>query len=163
VSRKVIHMKLSTQSIDAAIKELTAYKADVEKKAQELVDRLAAMGATNASLGFSRAVYTGDNDVTVTVEDRGPGKKAVVAAGSAVLFIEFGAGARYGYGHPWAGELGMGPGTYPDGKGHWDDHKGWYIPGGEHTYGNPPNEVMFQTSQELQERITEIAREVFGR
>ena len=85
----------------------------------------------------------------------------VRASGEDVLFIEFGAGARYGYGHPEAAENGMGPGTYP-GKGHWDDPNGWTIPNGQHTYGNRPGMPMYNAVKTIEQQIEQIVREVFA-
>jgi hypothetical protein len=85
----------------------------------------------------------------------------IYAEGESVAFIEFGSGDKYGHGHPQAGELGMGPGTYPEGKGHWDDPRGWWYGHGKHTYGNPPAMAMYQAVQAMTEQITMIAREVF--
>ena len=55
-------------SIDRAVNEIREYSRWVQRKTAELARRLADMGAVNVSLGFSRAVYTGNNDVSVTVE-----------------------------------------------------------------------------------------------
>lgn len=151
-------------SIDAAASEIRDYAEWVKGKTAELARRLADMGAVNVSLGYSRAVYTGDNDISVTVEQQGENSYAIVANGEAVLFIEFGAGVTYGYGHPQpsVGGTPMGPGTYPSDKGHWNDPKGWWIPGGEHTYGNPPSMTMYLTAKELRNQLEDIAREVFS-
>jgi len=161
---KVISLTLDSASIDAAIAELKSYNAWVKTKADELARRLADMGAVNVSLGYSRAVYTGLNDISVTVEQRGVNSYAIVANGEAVLFVEFGAGVTYGYGHPEPSVEGvpMGPGTYPNGKGHWDDPRGWWIPGGEHTYGNPPSMTMYLTAKDLRNQLESIAQEVFS-
>lgn len=161
---KVISLTLDPASIDAAIAELKSYSAWVKTKAEELARRLADMGAVNVSLGYSRAVYTGLNDISVTVEQRGVNSYAIVANGEAVLFVEFGAGVTYGYGHPEPSVEGMpmGPGTYPNGKGHWDDPRGWWIPGGEHTYGNPPSMTMYLTAKDLRNQLESIAQEVFS-
>ena len=78
------------------------------------------------------------------------------------IFIEFGAGITYGYGHPLAGELGVGPGTYPEGKGHWDNPGGWWYAHGQHSYGNPPAMAMVAARDAMVADITTIAREVFG-
>ena len=139
------------------------YRKWQEEKARELAERLAALGATVASIRFSRAVYTGPKDVEVTVEALPNGYK-VKADGESVLFIEFGSGVTYGYGHPEAGEFGMGPGTYPDGKGHWDDPKGWYLPksaGGGHTFGNPPAMPMYEARKAIEQELPRIVKEVF--
>lgn len=159
-----IQAKLSASSIGAAILQLQEYKANMQRKTDELCRRLAEMGAVRISLGYARAVYTGEKDISVSVEPRRNGY-AIVANGESVMFVEFGAGITYGYGHPMDGELGMGPGTYPDGKGHWDDPKGWWLPkdaGGGHTFGNPPSMVMYRTARELEDAVLQVAREVFA-
>ena len=108
-------------SVSRAQRRLDEYFADLIEKANTVCERLATIGAVRASLDFSRAIYNGTNDVAVTVEPISNGY-AIHARGNAVLFIEFGSGASYGYGHPEP--EGYGPGTYP-GKGHWDDPNGW--------------------------------------
>lgn len=164
MSRKKIVVPLSESGIQKIQDELTVYRKWQEEKARELAERLAALGATVASIRFSRAVYTGKKDVDVSVEEIPNGYK-VKADGESVLFIEFGSGVTYGYGHPEAGEFGMGPGTYPDGKGHWDDPKGWYLPksaGGGHTFGNPPAMPMYEARKAIEQELPRIVKEVFG-
>lgn len=163
MSRKKIVVPLSESGIQKIQDELTVYRKWQEEKARELAERLAALGATVASIRFSRAVYTGKKGVEVTVEELPNGYK-VKADGESVLFIEFGSGVTYGYGHPEAGEFGMGPGTYPDGKGHWDDPKGWYLPksaGGGHTFGNPPAMPMYEARKAIEQELPRIVKEVF--
>jgi len=157
---KKITIELNPTSINKAIKDIRKLNAEWDRKIDEVTRRLAEIGATKASLGFSRAVYTGDNDVSISVEPIENGY-SIIASGEAVLFIEFGSGVTYGYGHP--APMNYGPGTYP-GNGHWDDPRGWWLPknkGGTHTYGNPPSATMYQTGKELQQEILRIAREVF--
>lgn len=161
MSKKISIDPLSVGSIRNAINELYNYKQWVAKKEQELVARLAATGATVASIQFARAIYNGTNDVTVRVDNTGS-VAVIYAEGSAVAFIEFGSGAKYGYGHPEAAKFGTGPGTYPDGKGHWDDPKGWWYGHGQHSSGNPPAMAMYQAREQIVESITEIARQVFA-
>jgi hypothetical protein len=164
MSRTITIDIFNPASIDAAVKEIRDYADWVKRKTDELARRLADMGAVNVSLGYSRAVYTGGNDISVTVEQQGENSYAIIANGEAVLFVEFGAGVTYGYGHPQPSVEGtpMGPGTYPSEKGHWNDPKGWWIPGGEHTYGNPPSMTMYLTAKELRNQLEDIAREVFS-
>lgn len=160
---QILHMKLNTQSIDKAIAKIQDYRKSVQEKVNELCRRLAEMGATSVSIGYARAIYSGKKDISVSVEKISDGY-SIVAEGESVMFVEFGTGVTYGNGHPQAGELGMGPGTYPDGKGHWDDPDGWWIPrenGGGHTYGNPPSMTMYRTARELQDVVLHVAREVF--
>lgn len=155
-----IKIELTNKSIGKAMREIEKYKAWVAQKEAELRSRLAMMGATVASIQFARAIYNGSNDVTVRVDDTGS-VAVIYAEGESVAFIEFGAGATYGYGHPLAGKFGVGPGTYPDGKGHWDNPKGWWYGLGQHSYGNPPAMAMYEAVKEITENVTKIAREVF--
>ena len=152
---------LSEASINAAVQELHRYAEWVERKESELRSRLAIRGATVASIQFARAIYNGTNDVSVRVDDTGS-VAVIYAEGESVAFIEFGAGITYGSGHPQAGELGVGPGTYPEGKGHWDNPNGWWYAHGQHSYGNPPAMAMYNAVQAMAEDITTIAREVFA-
>jgi hypothetical protein len=154
-----ISIQLSDESIKNGIRELRIYKKWVEAKETELRMRLAQLGATVASIQFSRAIYNGSKDVTVRVDATGT-VAVIYAEGESVAFIEFGSGIKYGYGHPQAGEHGVGPGTYP-GKGHWDNPKGWWYGHGQHSYGNPPAMAMYDAVQTMTEQLTRIAREVF--
>ena len=146
-------------SVSRATRRLDEYFADLIEKANTVCERLASMGAVRASLDFSRAIYNGTNDVEVTVEPIDNGY-AIHARGNAVLFIEFGSGASYGYGHPEP--EGYGPGTYP-GKGHWDDPNGWWYGNHEHSYGNPPAQAMYNAKRDIQAEVQRIADEVFAR
>lgn len=162
---KVVRINgLSEATINAAVQELRKYAAWVERKEAEFRSKLAALGATVASIQFSRAVYNGTNDVSVRVDDTGS-VAVIYAEGESVAFIEFGSGDKYGHGHPMAGEHGLGPGTWsdgPDGKGHWDNPKGWWYGHGKHSYGNPPAMAMVAARDAMVEDVTRIAREVFG-
>lgn len=149
--------------VDKAIKELQKYKQDLDNKTQLFTQRLATLGATRASIDFSRAIID-YNDVEITVVGEG-NHFTIRASGEEVAFIEFGSGITYGYGHPQASEFGVGPGTYPSEKGHWNDPKGWRYTGKDgvtkHTYGNPPNMPMYNATREMEQQIEQIAREVF--
>ena len=155
-------------SIDKAIKKLEDYGKGLERKAQELCERLTMMGATNVSMLFSQLIYTGPVDIEISVETLEENKYAIIASGETVLIAEFGAGL-IGGGHPDPQLNGqpMGPGTYPDAKGHWDDTSGWWLPREKtdghavHTYGNPPTMAMYNTAQDLRKEIQRVAQEVF--
>lgn len=159
---KRISIKLSTLSIDSAIEQLRAYRDGLPGKVLEACRRLAQSGAVEASLGFARAEYDGEKNVSISIEAI-PNGYAILARGETVLILEFGAGMRYGYGHPLANDFGMGPGTYPNANGHWDDPTGWWIPkahGGGHTYGNPPAAVMYSVSEALRKEANRVLLEV---
>lgn len=165
MSRTITIDIFNPASIDAAVKEIREYSKWVQKKTKELSKRLAAIGVTLAAIEYSRVPYHGLKDVNLSIEiGAKPNQYDIVAAGETVLILEFGAGVTYGYGHPQPSVEGtpMGPGTYPSEKGHWDDPKGWYIPGGEHTYGNPPSMAMYLTAKELRNRLLEVVQEVFS-
>ena len=160
---KIVIDPFDKESVNNAIKELERYKRWVQEKEDILRQRLAQLGGSIASMEFSQAVYNGTNDVSVRFEDNG-NKATIFAEGSAVLFIEFGSGEKYGGGHPDAGKFGYGPGTYsegPNGKGHWNDPNGWYYAHGKRSFGNPPAMAMVHARDAILEQLTAIAREVF--
>ena len=157
---------ISEATIKAAAQELRRYAEWVGRKEAELVTKLAERGKDVASVKFASAKYDGTNDVSVRVDSTGS-VAVIYAEGTAVAFIEFGSGAKEGYGHPQAGEFGLGPGTWSTneefgGKGHWDDPNGWYYKHGEKSHGNPPAMAMYDAVQAMTAEITTIAREVFG-
>lgn len=151
--------------IEKIISALDEYERWLEEKTHELVQRLANEGMTIAQFGFDIALYDGVKDVRVSVQSLGEYTAAVIATGQAVLFIEFGAGYLLGEGHPEP--MGYGVGTYP-GQRHAYDPNGWYLPkavqeetGIKHSIGNPPSMAMYNTVKELEDRLQEIASEVF--
>ena len=150
-------VNVNIRGIEEAIRNLTDVFSD--QRVRELCRRLAEYGLVLADASFSGAAYDGSRDVTVSIEENGNGYR-IVAAGASVLFVEFGAGVTLGYGHPLAGAMGYGPGTYP-GRGHWDDPKGWYYAHGKKSWGNPANMCMYQTRRDLEERFLEIAQRIY--
>lgn len=172
---QTINVPLSIPAYDSLIRKIEDLGNWQSDRAIVFADRLAQEGMEIASIKFSQAVYDGTNDVSVTVEPRGNNVRAVVATGGATLFIEFGTGVTYPDDHPEAEELGMKRGEY--GQGHGKQHSwGYYGDPGTNgvlkekknggfvviTHGNPANMPMYETVKELQDRLTEIAREVFS-
>ena len=172
---QTINVPLSIPAYDSLIRKIEDLGNWQSDRAIVFADRLAQEGMEIASIKFSQAVYDGTNDVSVTVEPRGNNVRAVVAIGGATLFIEFGTGVTYPDDHPEAGELGMKRGEY--GQGHGKQHSwGYYGDPGTNgvlkekknggfvviTHGNPANMPMYETVKELQDRLTEIAKEVFS-
>lgn len=170
-----INVPLSIPAYDSLIRKVEDLGNWQSDRAIVFADRLAQEGMEIASVKFSQAVYDGTNDVSVTVEPRGNNVRAVVATGGATLFIEFGTGVTYPDDHPEAEELGMKRGEY--GQGHGKQHSwGYYGDPGTNgvlkekknggfvviTHGNPANMPMYETVKELQDRLTEIAKEVFS-
>lgn len=172
---QTINVPLSIPAYDSLIRKIEDLGNWQSDRAIVFADRLAQEGMEIASVKFSQAVYDGTNDVSVTVEPRGNNVRAVVATGGATLFIEFGTGVTYPDDHPEAEELGMKRGEY--GQGHGKQHSwGYYGDPGTNgvlkekknggfvviTHGNPANMPMYETVKELQDRLTEIAKEVFS-
>ena len=172
---QTINVPLSIPAYDSLIRKIEDLGNWQSDRAIVFADRLAQEGMEIASVKFSQAVYDGTNDVSVTVEPRGNNVRAVVATGGATLFIEFGTGVTYPDNHPEAEELGMKRGEYD--QGHGKQHSwGYYGDPGTNgvlkekknggfvviTHGNPANMPMYETVKELQDRLTEIAKEVFS-
>lgn len=157
---KHITMTLDAISINNAIRELRRYQSDIEKKSNEICERLMQLGAMTVSTKFTQLVPfvsdTGGRDYEISVTNEGK-KWTLTAGGTEVLILEFGSGARYGYGHP--DPMGFGPGTYSP-KGHWDQPYGWWTPQGQHTYGNPPGMGFYAARIEMVEALVEIAEEI---
>ena len=178
MSKRTIKVPLTVTGIDNALKELKDYRRWLERKQKEFLDTLAQEGLRVAEAGFENAIYDGSNDVTCHIEDKGDRKRAVVAVGSTVLFIEFGTGILYPDDHPEGAENGMVRGEYGFGRG--KNVWGWTYEAGEpgtngvfvnqgrqrgriHTFGNPANKAMFKSKIELEEKFADIARRIFTR
>ncbi len=175
MSNKVIKVQLTERSLNNAIKALNDYKKWLKDKTEEFVKALADEGMQISKAKFETAIYDGTNDVSVSVENRGEMKAAVVAIGKSVLFIEFGTGVKYPDNHPEAATKGFIRGEYGYHLGRHET--GWRYKGnpgtngemittgkhaGEvHTYGNPANMSMYYTVRELEEKLEEIARRVY--
>lgn len=159
-----ITVSLDSADIFRVVDKLNAYEHRLREKADEICKRLAVSGRWEATIGFSQAIYDGTKDFDVRVEPIDNGFE-IIADGETVLLLEFGAGVTYGYGHPQAVDFGMGPGTYPDAMGHWNDPKGWWFKDETgtkyHSYGNAPAMPMYNTAKDLRAMVAEVAREVF--
>ena len=165
---------LSPSGVQQMIDSVREYREWIKSGCARLLERLTQEGYEVASAGFASAEYDGTNDVTVSVEDRGK-IKAVVAVGGTVLFIEFGTGVTYPDNHPEARGLGMERGEYGQGRGKQYTWGYYGEPGtngtvvGERakgtlvlTHGNPANMPMYNAVKELELRLGEIVKEVFG-
>ena len=68
MSYKKVVVPLSVSGVQKLQDELKEYRRWQKEKAKELTQRLAMLGASVASIGFSRAIYTGQKDAVVTVK-----------------------------------------------------------------------------------------------
>ena len=160
---KKITIQLSEKSIGQAIKELNRYKKYVQEKTALLCENLAVIGAQEASVRFTTAVYDGNNDVSVEV---GPTKNGwvITANGESVAFIEFGAGVYHNSREPYPNRPPGVAGIGEYGKGY-GKRRGWKYDDGSgnmvFTRGNPAAMPMYYATQEMEREILKIAREVF--
>ena len=170
---KTISMTLDSRSINKAIKEIEKYKQWLLEKEKLLLSRLAELGANDAQVRFSSAIYDGINDVTVTHSESGNGY-VIEAQGQAVAFIEFGSGVYYNPSEPYPitrPEGVVAIGQYGKGRG---KRRAWFYKGdpgtnGEvnekgyvKTRGNPANMPMWYATEEMRNSIITIAKEVFN-
>lgn len=167
---------LDKKSIQQGINDLKTYKKDIKAKMDELCYRLAQLGATVVSVNYGRVnpfvSKTGSVDYSVEVDRKG-NRFTIRVSGEDVLFLEYGSGDRYGWGHPdttdaegfvtEGADAPYGPGTYSP-AGHWDDPNGWYVPGthGRKSYGNYASAGMYNAKVEIEEQLKKIAEEIFN-
>ena len=105
------------EGIDDLLNAIEDKKKWLDRKTEELVERLTDYGVVIANAGFMGAAYDGTNDFYVGFEHRGDAHRAVIATGDTVLFVEFGTGVVYPDNHPEAGKNGMVRGAYGLGHG----------------------------------------------
>lgn len=140
-------------SVQGAIQQLERLRSEQDNKMQEICLDIAQTGATRASLDFARTPYDGNKDVSVSV-DTIPFGARVTASGSSVLFLEYGSGVKYGYGHPEPN--GYGPGTYNPLSNNWMNPNGWYYAHGQKSWGNPPAMAMWNAEQIMRDRAQDV-------
>lgn len=177
----------SKPSIDAAKKQILAYRRKLGKKAKEIAEKLADIGLEYAEVYFTDAVYDmliGDNgeelgswpnEILVTEklvkQDDSYGGGAVYqieAFGEAIAFIEFGAGVFYNPGgDPYHDERPkgiVGIGEYGKGYG---KNRAWYFEdetGLSHiTRGTPEQPGLYLTAKEVKRWVEQVVKEVFSK
>lgn len=170
---KTIKIKLSVRSINAAIKEIEAYRNKLESIRETICRNLAQIGMQEASVRFASAHYDGANDSSVTIEPMINGYK-VVASGDSIAFIEFGAGVHYNAGSSYplpkpSGIVGIGEYGKKQGKKDKWQYKG--DPGTDGvvsrdgrvvtTQGNPAQMPMYHALMAMQNEVERIVREAF--
>ena len=161
-------------SIDAAVREIKAYSQWVQRKTDELRERIAYFIAKDASAVFNTAVAEDDmregviiGSVEVSVEPQGDNTTVIIASGKDAVFMEFGAGVYYNGAvgsspNPWGTGLGFTIGSYGKGNGR---KEVWAYDGGDGqihlTHGTPASMPLYRAVQSVSRDILKIAREVF--
>ena len=158
------------KSIDEAIKEIKKNKQDLQEKAKRVCKRLAEVGLSVARIYFIPEAWSGNTDVTLTVEPIPNGYK-LVASGEDVLFMEFGAGVTAGLGYDTkeiTPPVDITPGSWS--KQHngqfWQTYQEnpanghWYYRKQEFD-GIAPQMGMYHASKESKAQIEKVVKEVF--
>ncbi len=181
---KRIYVSLTSKgSIDKAIKEIERYKRTLVDKEKEFCSRLADIGVNAAMMTLSTK-GKGDSERSASFNI------AYIVDGQEVEFIlsitstphitkdgrvfyphlawEFGAGNYYNgmtSPNPKAGELGLGPGTFPH-QTHVPEPGVWYYrddDGYAHrSVGTQATMPMHTAVVEMMKSVEEVAREVYG-
>lgn len=175
---KVKTYQLSEKGIKRLVSDLEAYKQELLRRSQLLVEELAKVGIKEAEQRIANAKgehvdkshsfisdlrYTGNTvvmDITLTGND--------------VIFIEFGAGIHYNGGasridhspHPKGEELGYVIGRYPKGREGYSlgAHDSWHYRGDvvHGTEATMPMLGLVNKAREAEE-IAKACKKVFGR
>ena len=162
-------------SIDRAVNEIRDYSRWVQRKTDELRERIAYFIAKDASAVFNTAVVDDligegavTGSVTVVVENQGDNMTVVIANGEDAVFMEFGAGVYYNGGvgsspNPLGAALGYTIGSYGKGNG---AKAVWGFKGEDGalhlTHGVPASMPLYRALQSVVNDIEQIAREVFS-
>ena len=176
MGKKVISVKLSTQGINKAIRELEKYKQDFLKKVELYRKRLADEIGTDATLGFASSEVNdllkgGTRQANVSVSVTHDGNiSLVIAKGEDAVWCEFGAGVYHN------GSVGSSPNPYGDdlgltiggfGKGHGQQEVwGYYETPGDPstlvlTHGTKATMPLYNAVQSIVPKAVSIAKEVF--
>ena len=157
-----ISFGLSPSSIKDAVDYLETYKKWANKKMDELMVRLAAIGLQTARVRFEMGATDGNKAPDTWVEPTENGFK-IIAQGKDVYFIEFGAGDAAGN-HPdkATAPVDTSPGSYSAKNtmeyvkyGSWHHQKKKYTE-------IQPQMPMYHAAREIERNIEKIAKEVFG-
>lgn len=176
MSKKILKSDLSVSGIQQLQKDLMRYQEYLTNKAAQLAKRLSEIGVDIAQVQIADldAIFTGELIASIHSEFKGSTKYgaifAVVTDSQHAAFVCFGTGQR-GKDSPYPYPLPEGVSwDYNTGKTiRYNAKKGtyyWFYPGKDglwhYTEGLPARPFMYLTSLELQKRIVEVAKEVFG-
>ena len=163
-----ITFRLSEKSIQAAIKELEAYRKRIEESPREIVQELADLGVSEIDANLPSEIDGNERGtVTATVTDTETTAHGTVNhQGSQVSYIEFGTGVL-GRNNPYekAAELGI---EYLKGsKIHLDSPNPWwaYQKNGKFyvTHGIPPQNQVLNAAKTMRTQLKEIVQKVVKR
>ena len=158
--RNEITIELNLKSIQNAITKLKTYQRTLDRKARQICDGLADVGATECRAIVASIPATEDlGSLSVSIEKAKGGSGAYSATihlkGEQVAFVEFSAGITFG------------TTTFPSipGQTHALDPEGWdyWVDGvHKHTYGNRAYMPMYYSDMAIRREVLNVARKVFA-
>lgn len=166
---KTIVVHLDQQSIGTAIKELKAYKKNLEARTKMLLNRLTADGVTIAKAKVVQLGIKYDNELTSSINGLVTGNVGFIKVDDEhAVFFEFGTGpVGAKKPHPKSAKYATtGWVTRADGKP-MDTLYGWTPLGDDgntffYTEGQPAKPFMYETVLELRRVLPRIVKEVFS-
>ena len=167
--KRVIKVKLDPRSIESAIKEIEAYKAEVEQRVRLLLKRLTDRGVEIAKAKVVEHGIIHDTQLTNSINGFVMGNTGFIRVDDEhAVFFEFGTGpVGASSPHPLgASYKSEGWYTAADGKP-MNELYGWKPLGnGEDVYffteGQKAKPFMYETAQKLRDEFPAIIKEVFG-
>lgn len=168
--RKVIKVKLDPHSIDNAIKEIEAYKKDLERRVRLLLKTLTDRGVEIAKAKVVEHRIIHDNELTNSINGFVRGNVGFIRVDDEhAVFFEFGTGpVGASDPHP-LGKSYKGEGWYTQADGKpMDELYEWTPLEGENgdtyyfTLGQEAKPFMYETAQQLKDEFPRIVKEVFG-
>ncbi len=166
---KTIEVRLDPQGVEAAIKELNAYKEYLVARTEALLQRLTSDGATIAKAKVVQLGIKYDNNLTASINGFVTGNVGFIKVDDEhAVFFEFGTGPIGAANpHPKGGKYkSSGWFTKADGKA-MDSLYGWTRFGDDgntffYTHGQKSKPFLYETALELQREFPRIAKEVFS-
>lgn len=161
---KKITFGLSVKEVQEAIKQVEAYKQDLNRKCQLLVQALTEQGIEIAKVNVRTlgAFYTGELESSINgYYSPSLGTGIIYAGAWYAIYVEFGTGIRGSEAsHPLSGKTGW----YYDVNNHGES--GWvYYNENDNSYhwtdGMPSRPFMYDTVRELDLICGQIAKAVF--
>lgn len=164
---KVITLKLNRDGCKKTAKELKKYgsphDAEFQKRVQEFMRKLSAIGFQEADRRFAAGAHDGNEKPIVRVEWDANGFR-ITAMGTDVCFIEFGVGDQTEESHPFASNASVPiyDGSYSEAHDGPYSHAGiWWYDGNPYT-GIPATMPMYYSVKAMRENVRQIAKEAFG-
>ena len=165
MSTVIIVDPLNLGSIRDAVAELKAQKEEIERKTDEVLNRLAELGKSVAEAHYASGILDDNDSVRVYVEPSALGY-SIIAEGEDVCFLEFGTGVAAGNGYDTSviePPVSIEPASWSStkGTGEFAKYGSWHHDGRKYIM-TVPRMGMYHAVKEIQRQYKEIAKEVFN-